>query len=155
PEFNPLTGVATVNGQPFPLPGNFTGAFGNMALFIDHGQVEHMTLSRWTDPNNPVVNVGSAVYRESVLLQPFLNQPLFLTTLPITDRAIYDWKNINLASPNYYNNEATTSTVLLEQVFLSTSRQKLAAQLGWYREHTWNHSRVAVGIPRSNPSSTT
>ena len=155
PAFDPITSVATVNGQPFPLAGNTTGAFGNMILFIDGSRIDYMGLVRWTDPRNPTVNVGTPVYRESSLLQPYPNQPLFVTSLPISDRSIYDWKNINLASANYYNDEAQTSIVTLEQIFLSTSRQKLAAQLGWFREHTWNHSRVAVGIPRSNPSSTT
>jgi len=154
PIFDPTTGIATVNGAAVPLANNTVGSFGNIQIWVDQGKIDRVTFIRTTDTRDPVVTVGNGVYRESNLRVLYPNQPLFITALPVTDRTVYDWRNINLGAANYYNNTAKTMTATLEQVFLATPRQKLAAQAAWLREHTENFSRVAVGIPRSNPTST-
>ena len=154
--YDPITNTATVNGASVPVAGVTAGAYGNIHVIIDRGQIEKVQFGRATDPVNLVNNLNPVLsYKESVLANPYPNQPLFLTALPVTNRSIYDWLNVNLGSANRYQVSAETSTATLDQIFLSTPRQKLAAQLGVFRERTRSDSRIIFGIPRNNPNSTT
>ncbi len=73
-------------------------------------------------------------------------QALFLTVPSITDRSIFDWKNVNISAPNYVWDKASVSTLQLDHVFLNTPRQTLAAQFTFLRENSERYQRNFIGI---------
>ncbi|MDR2673981.1 MAG: TonB-dependent receptor [Opitutaceae bacterium] len=73
-------------------------------------------------------------------------QPLFVTTPSVTDKSLYDWSSINLASVNYNWDRVKTFSVQLDQIFLDTREQTLALQLGWLREDADRFRRNHMGI---------
>ena len=151
PAFDPVTGIVTVDGRAVPLNTSvLQGVGGNIGSFIDRGRLEYLAMMRTVDVNNPTINVGNSVYREGGFRTLYTDQPMFTTALPITDRALYDWGEVNLAAGNYFSTDAQTTRVTLDQIFLSSPRQNLAAQVGWFREQVEQLSRIAVGIPNQH-----
>ncbi|HYD83554.1 MAG TPA: TonB-dependent receptor plug domain-containing protein, partial [Opitutus sp.] len=73
-------------------------------------------------------------------------QALFLTVPSITDRSIFDWKNINISAPNRIWDKSEISTLQLDQIFLNTPRQTLAAQFTFLREESERYQRNFIGI---------
>lgn len=156
PVYDPLTGVTTVDGVRQPTSAAvLQGAGGNIMFYVDQGRLDYVTLVRTADAKDPTRNVGSFTFREPAFLTLYANQPMFVTNLPVTDKSIYDWSKHNLAAANYFNTTGQMARVTLDQVFLSSQRQTLTAQLGWFREQVEQFSRVVIGIsnPHGNTSS--
>lgn len=62
-------------------------------------------------------------------------QPLYNSVArPISDKSIYDWEEINLAGNSKAWDDVDTYLVQLDQVFINSSRQTLAAQATFMRE---------------------
>ncbi len=62
-------------------------------------------------------------------------QPLYNSvTRPISDRSIYDWNRINLAGNSKAWDDVNTYLAQLDQFFLNTPKQTLAAQVTFLRE---------------------
>lgn len=73
------------------------------------------------------------------------NQPLIgRRTTVITDRNIYDWKALNIYSQNRFEDKTETLRVTLDQIFLDSSRQTLAAQAGWFHEDSDRFQRFLM-----------
>ncbi len=84
--------------------------------------------------------------------RPF-DQYLFNTTPTISDRSIYDWSSINLSAPNSFWDKHTTSIVQVDQIFLNTAMQTLAAQVAFMREDSDRWTRNLIGISNDNGQS--
>jgi hypothetical protein len=80
-------------------------------------------------------------------------QPLFVTTPSISDKSIYDWSKINLASPNRLMDRTITTNVQLEQEFINNPIHLLVAQVAFMREDSQRYQRNLTGIANDNGQS--
>lgn len=146
PTWDPITFTAKINGRPvgtFPSATSSTtipAFFNNLAsqnaslIFVDQGGIGYWTTSRTTNTTLPQSGNQSMILMSSSPTQLRQSQPLFSNNPTLTDRSIYDWLELNLGAPNYYEDHAQVSTVTLDHIVFETGRQRLAAQLSWYRE---------------------
>lgn len=114
-------------------------------LFIDQGGLELWSVGQTSTSNSANSPNTSVRYLETAPAPVRNNQPLFSTTPAVSDRSIYDWESINLGAINYVDDRDAIATAELEQVFLHTPRQLLAAQLGWFREDAKRYNRNLIG----------
>jgi hypothetical protein len=157
----PVT-AATYNG-----PDVFTASY----LGNDHGQmfIDQSGLAYWAAPRGTTSTTSptAATLQAARYLQttaaagatfsgtaprPFA-QYLFNTTPTISDRNIYDYESINLSAPNRFWDNTKTTNVNLDQMFLNTAEQTLAAQVTFMREDSDRWSRNLVGIINDNGQS--
>lgn len=153
------------------LPSYFSragagGANSRSNIYIDRGGIGY-----WSAPVNntgisPNANTGSGVtynattgavipngYRRLMFPTPgpnaslgrFTNQPLFVSTPSVVDRALYDYSSINLAAPNFIEDKSETFMVTLDQIFLNTPRHMIAAQAGFFREVFDRYKKSPIG----------
>ena len=161
PTWDPTTQRVTINGvlQPtvYPqsqdanLPAGLisqgTGFYNRPGFFVDPGSAPLYTVNRTSTTNNPGGANTNVRYLESstdILRLRGSTMPLF-TTPGISDRSLYNWEEINYVAPNYNKDKADIYSVTLEQFFLNTPRQILAARVGWYFEDVDNYSRNFIG----------
>ncbi len=146
PTWDPVTQTVHLNGA--VVPGTWTTT--NLPSYFDASQFLTLstafvqpdgTLSWWgpsrtttstTTPNTPNQNVFYVNPKVTAITPA---QPLFAADRSTTDKNLYDYTSINLAAFNYTQVRQSTESFLLEQTFLNTPRQLLAAQLGYYREN--------------------
>ena len=64
----------------------------------------------------------------------------------MSSKARYDWSDTNFASANRFLDRNQAFNVSLEQIFLESSRQTLAAQVAWFREANERFSRNLIGM---------
>jgi hypothetical protein len=159
--------VATVTASTYNGPDYFSAAFlGNdrSQLFIDQSG-----LSYWAAPRGTTSTAGPnlATQQAARYLQPTaaagavfsgtaprpFAQPLFNTTPTISNPNIYDWSSINLSAPNRFWDRTLTSNVQLEQMFISTPTQTLAAQASFMREDSTRWTRNLLGVANDNGQS--
>ncbi|HWA24125.1 MAG TPA: TonB-dependent receptor plug domain-containing protein [Lacunisphaera sp.] len=132
--------TATANGFPLGLYPNFNSFWARPSAFTDNGSIERFEMARNSTTNAPGFN-GARRYAETGGIyrrggNAFGVPPLILYQVPsIADKSEYDYESINFLAPNFGRDEAEISQVELEQVFLSSTRQQLALQLGFYREN--------------------
>ncbi len=152
--FGPFTTDAFMTTAPFNALNRAGGQFQRSNVFIDRTGVVY-----WTAPVNntgttPASNTGSgANFLRLMGSSPgpngnsgrFADQPLFNSVRSVTSKDIYDYSSINLASPNYTSDENHTYLVTLDQLFLNTPEQLLAAQVGFFREDAERFRRVPIG----------
>ncbi|MEO5957746.1 MAG: TonB-dependent receptor plug domain-containing protein [Opitutaceae bacterium] len=159
--------VATVTAATYNGPDYFTAGFlGNdrNQMFIDRGN-----LAYWAAPRGTTSTAGPslATLQAARYLQtsaaagavfsgtaprPFA-QPLFNTTATIGDRNIYDWTSINLSAPNRFSEKTLTTNFQIEQMFINSPTQTLAAQFGFMREDSERWARNLLGIANDNGQS--
>lgn len=146
PTWDPVTNTATTRGvrtTGLPLAlSRIDRTFTNM--FIDHGGVQHWSFGQSTNTATPVSQNGARmlVVPHFDPTRTLTEQPLIQSYFPpLASKAIYDWSELNLSAPNWVEDKTATSSVLLEQVFISTRRHSLAAQFGWFRESSERNSR--------------
>jgi hypothetical protein len=72
-------------------------------------------------------------------------QPLFITTPTVSDKSLYDYSSINIASVNHDTDKTVTSYVQLDQSFLNTPQQTLVAQVAFMREDSKRYQRNLIG----------
>ena len=78
-------------------------------------------------------------------------QPLYNSVAqPISDRSIYDWTSINLADNSKAWDDVKIYMAQLDQVFLSTPRQTLAAELTFLREDSKRLENLPFGAASVN-----
>jgi len=70
--------------------------------------------------------------------------PLFVTP-GFTNKALYDWSNINLGAPNYGKLKGETTTMDFQQVILNTPHQNLSFQAAWMHEQLSGNNRTFLG----------
>lgn len=161
PTWDPVTQRVTVNGvqgttvYPQSQDGNLppglisqgTGFYNRPGFFVDPFSAPFYTVNRTSTTNNPGGANTNVRYLESatnILRLRGTTMPLF-TTPGISDRSLYNWEDINYVAPNYNKDKADIYSLTLEQFFLNTERQILAARVGWYMEDVDNYSRNFIG----------
>jgi outer membrane receptor protein involved in Fe transport len=161
PTWDPTTQRVTLNGvQPSTVypqsqdgslpPGLIsqgTGFYNRPGFFIDRTGPALYTVNRTSTTNSPGGANTNVRYLESatdILRLRGSTMPLF-TAPGISDKSLYDWEEINYVAPNYNKDKADIYSVTLEQFFLNTPRQILAARVGWYMEDVDNYSRNFIG----------
>ena len=151
---------------------NTTGlGYNHSQLFID----ENGTITNWVAPagvsnadpatGNPSASPTSAtqyVQASSMMLEPTTMaglsgtggrasaKPLWVISPSITDKSIYDWSSVNLAAPNRQWDKSKLMTAQLDQIFVNTARQTLAAQFTYLREESKRYTRNFIGIANDN-----
>jgi hypothetical protein len=178
PTWDPSTWTVTRNGVKTVVPFNSnqgtettllgpglesggTGLAARPSIFVDrYGVVDLWMIGRQSgipapttaNPNpipTPDFQAGNPRFVES---QPAPRVgPLAPTVVSITDRSIYDWTDANIAAANWSKDQVNTFTAELEQVFFSTPRHLLAAQLGWLREDAKRYTRSFIGTSGESP----
>jgi len=160
PTWDPIAEVVHVNGTTL---GPFTTATG-VPDYFNAAQVGARTLafvgpnglSYWTTPTTNSVVTGPTGGSQSVRLMAttpaagaaaglYTSQPLFSTVPALTNKSIYDWSSVNLASVNRQMDKTDTYMVQLDQLFFNTPRNTLAAQLGFFREDSERYVRTPIG----------
>lgn len=141
------------------------GQFQRSNVFVDQNGVTYWTAPVGTTANTPASNTGAgATVNPDGSPRPtgfirllgsspgqggatgkFTNQPLFKAVPGVSSRDIYDYESINLASPDYRWDESETYMVTLDQLFVNTPTQTLAAQLGFFREDADRYQEFPVG----------
>ncbi len=164
PTWDPVTNTAYVGGSPVnnqgrPVPtlgggipringyAVFNSAFqttgrGTSLMFIDQGGVAFWTAPRGTTTPDALLTTAAS-NNQAGFNYAFLNpqalratQPLWTSDGAVSNKALYDWSRVNSAAMNNFNEVVGSSLISLDQVFLETPRQLLAAQLGWFRENS-------------------
>ena len=154
--------AATYNG-----PDVFTASY----LGNDHGQmfIDQNGLSYWAAPRGTTSTTGptlatlqAARYLQTTAAagatfsgtapRPFA-QYLFNTTPTISDKSIYDYESINLSAPNRFWDNTKTTNINLDQMFINTAEQTLAAQVSFMREDSQRWTRNLVGTANDNGQS--
>jgi outer membrane receptor protein involved in Fe transport len=132
--------AATNPGLPLGLYPNFNSFWARPSAYTDNGVIERLEMARNSTTNAPGFN-GARRYQETGGIyrrggNAFGVAPLILFQMPsIADRNEYDYTSINFLAPNFGRDEAEISQVEVEQTFISSSRQQLAAQVGFFREN--------------------
>ncbi|MEO5960262.1 MAG: TonB-dependent receptor plug domain-containing protein, partial [Opitutaceae bacterium] len=135
---------------PFGIVSTDTGFTGRPSWYIDNNRIELYTINR--APGATTAATGPQdISGTTRLLQngTFFGKnsaiyPLY-NVKGITDRSLYDWTSINLASPNFAIGKGETVTANLDQIILSTPRHNLALQASWLKEHTNTNNRAFLG----------
>ncbi|MGH7956940.1 MAG: hypothetical protein ACREH8_08000 [Opitutaceae bacterium] len=78
------------------------------------------------------------------------NQPLFSSDPSVTSRAIYDWKEVNLAAMNRINETTLMTHLQAEQIVLDAQRHMIAIQAGYFREASKRDNRGLYGTAGSS-----
>ncbi len=150
PTWDPLTFTATLNGQKFVAPNAATLAqlgladgFGNTRIltFIDNGKIELITKA--ANPLNPALGL-TATQRMLSPSGEVAAGPLYRVS-GSTNKAFYDWTEINLAASGYQIQHATIANVSLDQSIFSTPRQRLDLNAAWRREDQNDYRRQFIG----------
>ncbi len=114
-------------------------------LFIDQSGLNLWSVGQTPSTSNPNAPNSSDRYLEPAPFPVRTNQPLFATTPAVSDKSLYDWDSINLGATNFVDDRDNLATAELEQIFVHTPRQLLAAQLGWFREDAKRYDRNLIG----------
>ncbi len=169
PTWDPLTNTAYINGSPVTRTGAPTTALGggiptinNAAVFNSGFQttgrgtsflyIEPTGPAFWTAPRGTTstdallrttATNNQAGFNYALLSPQTLRrtQPLWSSDAAVSSKDIYDWSSINSASMNRFDETVRTSLISIEQIFIDTRRQVLAAQVGWFREDSPTYFR--------------
>lgn len=178
PTFNGVGGWRLLNGTTYTqvaanqevallprgiIPGNTT-FWNRPSLFVDpDGSVGLYTVNRSALPPTGTQiagpglansqlrfqQIGTAIQRGGgvfgVPLSPLFQQP------GATDRAIYDYENINFAAPNFTKKKADIYQFELEQWIVNTPVHQLALQAGYLKEDVDVRSRAFIGASDGAP----
>jgi len=153
PTWDPVTSTVTVGGVSTVMagatnpPGLGGKNFAQPMMAIDGG-LKLWTISRMPAANatNGPNNTGGNQRLLETLPEPIrTGRPLYSTVPGISDRALFNWEEINLAGPNSIKDQVEIATVSFEQTVLDTARHKLAFQFAWQREDADRVNRNLVG----------
>ena len=148
PTWDPLTNTMKINGV-FSRTGTpaylYTQASNFSQLFVDRDGIKIWSASYGVTGPTPLGAIQAdrkiVVTRSRVQdAQPLIARRVML----VTDKSIYDWSSINLNAPNYFRDQTETARVTLDQIFLETPRQSLAAQFGWFHEDSDRFNRYIM-----------
>jgi hypothetical protein len=123
-------------GYPKGLLPNLNVFYARPTATIENGAIQLYEENRTSTTNAPGFNGGTRYAESSGIRFGAFGVPAapLFQPVAITDPGQYDYTSINFLSPNYGKDGAETYRVELEQFFLNSPRQQLAAQLGFYRE---------------------
>jgi outer membrane receptor protein involved in Fe transport len=132
----------------FTRPGAFTQA---SHLYIDRSGVAYWSTASSNTGTTPTLSAQPIRLFEtspgagSLTQGRFNAQPLFSTTRTVSDKSIYDWASVSLASANWLEDITHTYSVQWDQVIFHHPRHTLAAQLGFTREDAERFQRTPMG----------
>jgi outer membrane receptor for ferric coprogen and ferric-rhodotorulic acid len=130
------------------------GHFQRSNVSVDRDGITYWTAPTNNTANTPTSNTGSGANFLRLLgsspgpggaTGKFTNQPLFKAVPGISSKDIYDYESINIAAPDYRWDESETYMVTVDQLFLNTPTQTLAAQVGFFREDADRYQQVPIG----------
>jgi len=165
PTWNPVTSRVTLNGVPSAgtfsistIPSYFSNSAGtgrsNSTMFVNgNGAVGFWGITQATTSTTPASRDQSVFLVNTAPEDVRTNQPLFSSAPSISNRAIYDWSQVNLAAVNRLRDRTLTGNVEAEQIFLNTRQQTLALQVGFLREDSQRYRRDLVGRADSQGAS--
>lgn len=133
----------TALGAGLSSPGNTVYARGN--LFVDQDGIELWMLGRAATNTDPTAQSSNVRFVQSAETLRSLFGPLAQTDLSVTDSSLYNWRKVNIASPNWSKERTDTYLVELDQNIFQTQHHMLAAQAGWMREDSQRYTRTNVG----------
>ena len=180
PGWNPVTRLVTLgNGQvvgnlgvvgsttPYAgTPAFYAGADTRSVFLIGApGETPYWSMARYTNPaaaapqgalatTDPygaaVAGIGLQLMGASETYTA-AQQPLYNSVArPINDRSIYDWTSINLAGNSKAWDDVTIYVAQLDQIFLNTGKQTLAAQVTVLREDAKRLENQPMGAASVN-----
>jgi hypothetical protein len=148
--WDPVTNTRKLNGvsQGSSAPSYLYAASSNFAAFYvepDGSVPVWMTTWGTTGGRSPLTDPTQSTRKMYLTRALTSSQPLIGRRVDmISDKSIYDWSSINLAAPNRFKDATETARITLEQVVFNTSRQSLAAQLGFFREDSERFQRYLL-----------
>jgi hypothetical protein len=154
PTWDPVANAVTVNGVTTVMttttnPTGLTGStFANPSIWVDQRGIGLWEISRLpatTATNGPNNTAGINRLLETQAPPVRTNRPLYSTVPGISDKAIFDYTEINLAGANYIRDHNEMTTVEFEQYFLNTESHQIAMQLGWNHEYASRLNKNIVG----------
>lgn len=157
PTWNPLTFTYTVNGvtsAPVPVGSGTTaellvlpkGLYVNSttytrpSMYIDNGAVQYWSVNRRGTSANPnasttsnirMISSGSAYMRGTVNAATLYQVP------GISNKALYDWENVNAVATNWNYDKAAMYTAEFEQKIV----ENLFFRAAWHLEDSVNYNR--------------
>jgi outer membrane receptor protein involved in Fe transport len=152
PTYDPITRTYQVNGvrsAPITninqLPAGITGIGGSnvrIQQYIDGDTIAYM--QRGLAPTNTIVgtNAQTQVVQSSGI--NVAGGPLYKVP-GSTNKAFYDWEEINLAASGYATGRATLINASIDQRLLQTSRNRSDVQVAWRREDQEDYRRQFIG----------
>ena len=164
PTWDPITGTVRISGAvvgTFAGSGNapyFNTQIGTILGYIDQQGLGYLGQARGSPGTTPLTQ-NQNVRLVTPVVDPsgyLATQPLFQKYPVLANKAIYDWSRFNLAAMNRFEDQTQTSSFLLEQSIVKSTRQALDLQLGIFRENTDRRMRNFLGAlsPAANFSST-
>lgn len=110
--------------------------------YIDGDAIQFMM--RGVAPNN--TNLGTSNTLTQVVQSSGINTagPLY-KVVGTSNKAFYDWEEINLAASGFATNYAKIWNASLDQNLLSTQRNRTDVQLAWRREDQDSYQRQHIG----------
>jgi hypothetical protein len=146
PTWDPITFTGTVNGVRLAqnvIPTGLAGGFGATRIlqFIDNGKIELITKA--ANPNNTIL--GLSTNQQMVSVSGELAAGPLYKIAGTTNKAIYDWEEINLAASGFQIQRANLINASLDQGIFQTQRQRLDLNLAWRREDQQDYRRQFIG----------
>ena len=146
PTWDPITQTGTVNGvrqTGTAIPTGLVGGFGATRIlqFIDNGKIELITKA--ANVNNPTLGLTTAQQMVSPSGEVAAG-PLYKIS-GTTNKAFYDWTEINLAASGFQIQRATILNANLDHGVFQTQRQRLDLNLAWRREDQQDYRRQFIG----------
>ncbi|HVS53456.1 MAG TPA: TonB-dependent receptor plug domain-containing protein [Opitutaceae bacterium] len=138
----------TDGNLPLGVVGPGSGFYNRPSLYVDQGDIRFWTVNetgtlpsnKIPTPDNPNTAIRYIFSGTDFDRLRGTNFPLFVSP-SITNKALYDWTDLNFVAPNYNKDKADTYNVELEQILLQTQHQQLAARAAWFREDFDSYSR--------------
>lgn len=142
-------GTATPSSSyAFSTAGGWISGLGSSAvrpsMFISGGQSQWFGHTGWVESGRRTLATLSLPSNYNVP-EAYQGTLPYVAIPATTDKSFYDYENVNSAGLNYGKKNAETVRLELEQFFLNGEFQKLAAQVGYFRENIADYRRSFVG----------
>lgn len=150
PTWDPLTNMRKLNGVAVSssLPSYMYAASSNFpAMYVEPDGSIPVWMSNWgtTGGTSPLSNPTQSTRKMPLTRALTSSQPLIARRVDmISDKAIYDWSSINLATPNSFKDETQTTRITIDQVAFNTRQQSLVVQAGYFRETSDRFQRYLI-----------
>jgi hypothetical protein len=126
-----------------------TTQYSRPSMYIDNNQMVLWTPNRLS--SNTTINGGLGTGGAQRILGSYTKlivnrntlYPLY-TAPGISNKALYDWDNVNFAATNWNRDKAETYDFSIDQQFFHTRTQDLFGQAAWHIEDSDNYNRNLI-----------